>query len=133
MRTKRSWSRGAVCGVVLALCGCSGDDVDRLSRIGRKVAEKCEGVLGGAKGYFAGSGNSTNEPEDTSRLVHRVQMRLRYEKDLKGLSFEVENDAGAITLKGTVRNAEQRQRAVQLTRSTVGVSRVQDELTVENE
>ena len=113
----------AICG------GCSRQDTERLGSIGRKVMERagaatasCREKIDGLKG--SGAADS---------LQDRVALRLRWEKVLADAPIEVVVNGNEIELKGTVKTAEQRSRAVELAESTAGVLRVLISLSVAEE
>jgi hypothetical protein len=59
----------------------------------------------------------------------RVYARLHWDKTLTGSQIDVNaQEGGVIVLRGTVPNEAAKQRALELARDTVGVSRVTDEL-----
>ena len=61
----------------------------------------------------------------------RVYGRIHWDKALNDASIELTaTDDGVITLNGTVADAKAKTRAVDLTRETVGVSKVVDQLAV---
>jgi osmotically-inducible protein OsmY len=62
----------------------------------------------------------------------RVYARLHWEKALVGSKVELHAPSeGVITLSGTVVDAKARAKAVELATDTVGVTKVNDELTVQ--
>ena len=110
--------------------GCSRQDRECLSGIGRKIMERastatasCREKLDGLKSSRAGSDN----------LQDRVILRLRWEKVLADTAIQVVASGKDIELKGSVKNAEQRARATELAEATAGVDRVQVSLTVGEE
>ena len=58
----------------------------------------------------------------------RVTARLRWDKELDGSAIEVIHVGTGVELRGTVRNADQRRRAVMLAESTTAVEGVKDSL-----
>ena len=61
----------------------------------------------------------------------RIYGRLHWDKDLNGSSIELEvRNASEAILRGAVPTAAVRSKAVALTRETVGVTRVIDQLTI---
>ena len=65
------------------------------------------------------------------QVIARVYSRLHWDKALVGSSLEVEVFAdGTTVLRGAVADEATRKRASALTRDTVGVTRVVDELVV---
>jgi osmotically-inducible protein OsmY len=112
---------------IVALGGCSRQDTECLSSIGRKIVERasvstaaCRQRLDGLK--YAGTGS----------VQDRVVLRLRWEKLLADTPFEVVVNGKEIELKGIVQSAEQRTRAIEVAESTVGVDRVVVSVIVED-
>ena len=109
--------------------GCSRQDTECLGSIGRKVMDRagaatasCRENIDGLKGSCA-----------ADSLQDKVAMRLRWEKVLANTPIEVVVNGNEIELKGTVKTAEQRSRAVELAESTTGVLRVLISLSVAEE
>jgi hypothetical protein len=63
-------------------------------------------------------------------ITAKVKSKIGLDDTLKGTDISVSTDNGVVTLKGSVLNSAQRQRAAQLARETAGVTRVVDELSV---
>ena len=128
-----NWQRPAsfLVGLALAAGGCSDQDTDHLARVAKCAASKSEGLTRGADGQLLSwstiSGNLDELPLDT-----RVAARLRWDKNLEGTPIDVKLRDDVIELKGTVRDLEQRRRAVDLAQSTMGVGadKVADRLEV---
>jgi osmotically-inducible protein OsmY len=109
------------------LQGCSRQDTECLSSIGRKVMQSasattasCREKLDGLKSAKGGIDN----------LHDIVALRLRWEKILADTPIEVVVSGQDIELRGTVKTAEQRARAVELAEATIGVQRVLVSLTM---
>jgi osmotically-inducible protein OsmY len=121
-----------ICGslilLALSLAGCSTDDTERLARIGRKMAEKVQALTDDTGDRFHTGWQSFRANLDDSGLDARVSTRLRWDKALADTPIQVEATGGVVTLKGTVTELEQRQRAVALAGSTLGVEQVVDNL-----
>ncbi|MEW4570790.1 BON domain-containing protein [Tautonia sp. JC769] len=61
----------------------------------------------------------------------RVYSRIRWDKALTGAEIAIESkEGGVVVLHGTVPDADLRRKAVRLAVETVGVERVQDNLTI---
>src|SRR5262249_34104242 len=107
---------------MLLLCGCNPQDNDRLSRMGRAAAVKLERLRGGSQEpLLPGWGKDPGA---------RVSARIRWDKGMEGASVDARIQGGEITLKGTVRDGVQRQRAIDIANATLGAERVVDELTI---
>jgi osmotically-inducible protein OsmY len=103
------------------LTGCNHNDTEGLARIGRKLAAK-------AKARADDMGSKLDLPRIGVRrdpsLQEKVQDRLRWEKSLADIAFEVNVKDKEVELKGAVNNHLQRQRAIDLAESVVGVEKV---------
>lgn len=74
---------------------------------------------------------SLRQSVDRMGVQARVYSRLRWDKQIATTDFEIDSaDSGVVTLRGQVRNAAAKAKAVELARDTVGVERVVDELTI---
>lgn len=112
---------------IILATGCNRHDTESLSRIGRKIVDRA-----------SAAGSGVREKLDVLKvargglgsLQERVAVRLRWEKMLADMALEVVVSGTEIELKGTVKTAEQRARAVELAEATVGVERVLVSLTV---
>ena len=127
-RPTRRWLRWVLAGVVAAGWGCSREDTDRLSRVGRKAAARAEAVTGGAGGKLALGWQALNADVDGLAPDARISARLRWDRSLADNPIRVYAREGEVELTGTVRDLKQRRRAVELAETTVGVERVKDSL-----
>ena len=114
----------------LALAGCSNEDTEGLARVARLSAAKVEEMTGGAPNKVAASFESMRANWNELALDARVSLRLRWEKDLQNTKIQVEAKDGIVELRGKVADILQRQRAVQVAHSTMGVLEVIDSLEV---
>ncbi len=114
-----------VCLAAVLGAGCGAEDADRLSRVSRMTGDRLSALSGGARDKFTRGWQSLGGEGGTLR--EQVAARLRLDKALAGARLEVDADGAVVTLRGEADEA-QRQRAVDLARSTVGVDRVVDEL-----
>lgn len=127
------WSGRKLAWLVLLAAGCLGcnnEDRGRLERAGRKAGAKAEGLTAGANEKLAGGLQALRSHQDEAALDARVQARLRWDKSLADSAITVQAQEGVIHLHGTIRNAGQRQRAVDLAQATLGVETVMDEMEV---
>ncbi len=116
--------------IALLSAGCNRQDADGLERIGHKVLERTQAAVSPLREKFddtvKGFGSSSG-----SGLHERVQRRLQWDKALADVAIEVTITDHEVELKGKLKSAEQRRRAVELTETTAGVERVTDHLEVE--
>ena len=106
--------------VCFLLAGCDERDTAKISKVGNQALHKAEALASEASEKL-GLPNS---------VTQRVQQRLSWDKHLDGAKIEVHGDARKITLTGTLKTDDQRQRAVSLAEATVGVKEVTDKLTM---
>jgi osmotically-inducible protein OsmY len=119
-----------VVSLALLCCGCSGEDADRLARIGGKLAAQAEGLAAQAEGKLALGWQAVQAQVDEAGVDARVAARLRWDKELAQAEIQVQVNDGAVELIGTVADEVQRRRAVELAEATVGVEQVVDALEV---
>ena len=108
----------------LLLAGCNAQDNERLSRMGRAAAARLE-----AAGDNNGLASLRGRLDDTN-LTNRVSARIRWDKSMEGAQITVQAQGGEVELKGTLRDAGQRQRAIDIANSTLGAESVFDALTM---
>ena len=110
-----------------ANAGCNQQDTECLSRIGRKIAVHGKNSTGelGSKVDLSWAG-IRKEPS----LQEKIQDRLHWENTLVEIPFEVHVKDKQVELKGTVKTALQRQRAVELAETVAGVEKVSDAILV---
>ncbi len=112
--------------VPLTVGGCKARDGDIFRRIVHKTGEKLQGT-GGTVGQI-GEGVSAAA---RSGAAGRVEARLRWDRYLADVRIEVSGEEdGVVVLSGKVKDAQLKQRALDLASSTVGVERVTDEVQV---
>jgi osmotically-inducible protein OsmY len=116
--------------IALSMAGCNSDDADQLAKVARTSRTKIQQMTGGAPDRLAGSIDAMRANWNEIALDTRVALRLRWDKDLEGTAIEVHANNGVVELGGTVTKMTQRQRAVQLARTTVGVTEVVDALQI---
>jgi osmotically-inducible protein OsmY len=120
-------------GVLLGVAGCSHQDADRLARAARRSADKLEGMTGGAGHRLSDGWQALRVGWDGLALDSRVNTRLQWDRALAGTHIEVRANGTTVELEGTVSDANQRGRAVELAESTLGVEHVTDKLTIAGE
>ncbi len=127
--------RLAKIGFVLALtaaAGCNAQDADRMQRIAGHVAARLDVVTDHAPEKVSTSWDAVRGTWAASALDGRVITRLRWEKTLADLDLKVQsNKTNDIRLRGTFRDETQHQRILEVTRTTLGVNQIVDELTLE--
>lgn len=119
--------------VVGMQAGCKKQDVEKLGNVGRKTAAKVDGWTGNVrsqlKDYALRLESGANQTIATGGLARRVAQRIKWDRDLSGSEVQISSPApGVIQLAGTVDTLSQRRRAMDLTRTTLGVKQVLDKL-----
>lgn len=90
-------------------------------------------VAGGATaGYkVATDPRSVGTQTDDATLTAKVKLALLKDPVTKARKIDVDTVNGVVTLTGVVKSEEQRRRVLEIVRTTKGVKRVVDNLTVE--
>ena len=114
--------------IALLAAGCNRQDADGLERVGRKVLERAQAAVSPLREKFD---DTVKGFGGTTGLRERVQQRLQWDKALADTTIDVAVADHEIELKGKLKSAEQRRRAVELAESTSGVERVTDHLEAE--
>jgi len=106
--------------------------------VGETIGETVDGVVQGVKrGARETSETLQGQYQRARTSVHemgvqaRVYSRLHWDKDLNDSKLDLEFKDGTATLRGSVKTLRAKAKAVELTRDTVGVERVDEHLTIE--
>lgn len=101
--------------------------------IGERLGQKLDVQLDRLGSELREGWASLQQSVDRMGVQARVYSRLRWDKQIATTDFEIDSaDGGVVTLRGQVRTAAAKVKAVDLARDTVGVERVVDQLTVSN-
>jgi BON domain len=110
-----------------ALAGSKQTDAEILTRVGRMTAKKVTAVMPDTSALAGPLVALT--PPDLMPVADRVRVRIKTDQVMDGATVTVAaTSAGEVTLRGEVKSATQRLRAVELAQTTTGVSRVVPEL-----
>lgn len=104
--------------LAMQISGCKKEDPQRLSAVGKKVAEKVNTSIGEARGKGLLK-FSTNET-----AASRVVLRMRWDSALADTNIEVAGTGGEVEIRGDVPTHIIRQHAIDVAQSTVGVEHV---------
>lgn len=119
-------------GAVLAgtLVTSKAEDTEILSKVGRTAAERVRGAMPDAR-RVAGP-LAAFRAGDALPVEERVRVRIQTDKAMDGADVTVVAmpAAGEVRLKGIVKDAGQRTRAVELANGTSGVASVINDLAV---
>jgi hypothetical protein len=127
----KSWSAYLLPGaLVLTWClpGCSGEDKEHLAGAGRKLADHLQSVGAETGARLTRGWQAARNADDDLPLETRLAVRLRYDKNLAHATIGIAASGAEVELRGKVRDAEQRRRALDLAESTAGVEKVEDAL-----
>ena len=112
--------------LLLFAAGCNRQDTECLTRIGRKLAAHAKAGSGEIGNRIDLSWAGKAEPS----LRDKIHDRLRFENTLADVTFEIRVNAKEVELKGSVKTALQRQRAIELAETVAGVDRVNADILV---
>jgi osmotically-inducible protein OsmY len=124
---------------ILATAGWSSRAQDPQKSTTEKIKEKVEGAVDSIKKGAVSAEEYAKEKWAQARegvtklgMESRVYARLHWDKSLNGSKIELGSPrAGVVSLSGSVADAKAKAKAVELTRDTVGVTDVVDNLTVQ--
>ena len=111
---------GAV--IFLTYAGCARDDGDKLAAVGRVVVEKVRTA--------APAKNPVADLALDATPTSRVKARIRTDVFLVNQPIEIGEFETVIYLRGKVPSREHSERAEQLAKETVGVTKVVNELAI---
>ncbi len=102
------------------------EDAQILTRVGKVAGTK----VGDALPDGAAMAGPVNALRTTDLITpaERVRLRLRTDKSMDGTTVLVVPDGDGVKLRGEVKNASQRVRAVELAQTTAGVEHVTNEI-----
>jgi osmotically-inducible protein OsmY len=122
------------CGPLLVFAvlagGCNQEDAERMARVGRKLTNRAEALTGDQDGGLKKGWQAVRDGWQETTLAGRVAARLRWDKRLADAHIHASATGNAVQLKGSVRDLEQRRRALDLAESTTGVEKVTDGLEI---
>jgi hypothetical protein len=120
-----------VLGLSALLCGCDGQDPERLAKVGRLTLTKLENGAGGPHGKLASGWQAVLDSLGGTSLDSRVKLRLRWDQSLAGADIHVQTvSPGVVRLQGTVNDGATRTRAAAVAEATQGVERVENAITL---
>jgi hyperosmotically inducible protein len=99
-------------------------DVERAKEAGAKIGDKTAEAA-------RATAQDAKEALDDGALTAKIKAKMALDDTVKALDINVDTRDGAVTVRGKVRSAAERDRALQLARETNGVRRVVDQLTIE--
>ena len=99
-------------------------DVERAKEAGAKIGDRTAEAA-------RATAHDAKEALDDGALTAKIKAKMALDDTVKALDINVDTRDGAVTLRGKVRSAAERDRALQLARETNGVRRVIDQLTIE--
>lgn len=112
------------------LSGCSKQDKEIFSSVGRKVAIKVEDSTGPARKKVEASLKTLRGGILEGSLEDAIQFRFKTDKELHREAIEVVNKGeGAILLKGELTDLGMKGRAIALAQTTRGVEKVEEEFS----
>jgi len=114
----------------LAVAGCSDSDAEKIRKVGDKTYDRASTI---AQQTWDELGRTLldQQPATTQYdLLTKIQLRLKWEKDLETLPIAASLAGDTVTLTGTVKTKEQKAHAVRLVESTSGVVKVTDEIKI---
>jgi hyperosmotically inducible periplasmic protein len=95
----------------------------------RAANPSAEGAVA-TTGYAIDAANRSKALFDDARITSSIQAKYFLDDNIKGRKIDVDTSNGVVTLRGEVGGETERGQALLLARTTEGVTRVEDSLTV---
>jgi osmotically-inducible protein OsmY len=102
-------------------------DTERVRETGAELAGK---AVESAKGAAERTEEAVGEAVGEAALTAKIKSKMALDDLVKARTIDVDTEGSLVTLTGTVRSKEERDRAVRLARETDGVTEVVDRLKV---
>lgn len=103
---------------------------DKQLLVGRPATESFETASMPPPAPVATTGVAAPTPTDDATVVSVIQAKYFLDPTIKARDIDVQAANGVVTLKGSVASETERQQALSLARSSAGVQRVEDYMTV---
>ena len=136
MTGKRRGMAVAVVGAALGIWAGTGQAQQRATAppregVGERIGEKLDNALRDVGGTLRERFAQAKASVNNMGVEARVYGRLHWDKALQDATIDLEvQENGVTTLKGAVRDAIAKARAVELAGDTVGVTQVVDQLSI---
>ena len=115
---------------LVTTAGCVKQDTDILARVGRRALDQGRDATTGLRTRLATYLPTSGPTVGGDSLEDRVAQRLRCDKALQGVKFDIVANGAEIELKGNPTTDDQKRRAAELAEATVGVEKVTDSMIV---
>jgi hypothetical protein len=128
----RDFGRGLIlCLVLFSPPGCKDQDREQLRKVGALSVEHLQEISGGPHGRVGTGLEALRGSISDLTPDSRVTARLRWDKELAGSSIRARmQQPGVVELQGTLQEESQRNRAIEVAKTTTGVEQVVDLLQV---
>ena len=110
-------------GLTLRPSGAKNVDAEAAGAQGKAIVDKTATTVGKAA-------TKLEQAVDEGSLTLKIKSKMALDDMVKARTINVDTTGSVVTLTGTVESSRERERAVQLARETVGVSKVVDKLQV---
>lgn len=114
----------------LAVAGCSDTDVEKIRKVGDKTYDRAAAVVQQTWDELGRTLLDEQPAKPQYDLLTKIQLRLKWEKDLETLPITATLAGDTIILAGSVKTKEQKEKAAKLAEATQGVTKLKDEITV---
>ena len=110
-------------GLVLRPAGSTGVDTEAARDQGKAIVDETAAAVGKAA-------TKLEQAADAGSLTLKIKSKMALDDMVKARTIDVDTTGSVVTLTGTVESNQERERAVQLARETVGVTNVVNKLQV---
>jgi hyperosmotically inducible periplasmic protein len=97
----------------------------------KKTTDKVKEKAGQAKDATKDAADKTKDVTTDAAITSAVKTKLLADTTVGGLKIDVDTKDNVVTLTGTVKSAAEKAEAIRLAKTTTGVKRVVDKLTIQ--
>lgn len=115
-----------------AVAGCSDSDADKIRKVGNKTYDRAAAIAQQTWDELGRTLLDEQPAKPQHDLLTKIKLRLKWEKDLETQPITVSLSGDVATLTGTVKSKEQKALALKLVETTTGVSKVTDEIKIDD-
>ena len=98
----------------------------------KDTKDKAEAKTDSAQKKAGDAADRSGDAISDAAVTTAVKTKLMADSDVSGLKIDVDTNNGVVTLNGTIANAAERRKAIQIARDTNGVKSVKDNLKIGN-
>lgn len=118
------------CALICGVSSCFTVRPAKAQGIGERIGARLDQGIDRLGEELQEGWESLKQTVDRMGVQGRVYSRLRWDKNFADTKFDIDVKNDIVTLRGVVSSIEAQKKALQIANDTIGVARVENELTV---